>query len=252
MTSAADIRAYVEARLRNRMPSALVLHDRLEAPVIPTGVAAIDELTGGLPCAAITELCSNPVVTSGATSLLISLLAKATQEHFCAVIDATDAFNPRWAHSAGAKLNRLLWVRCQEHQKKRLDSSRLDQALCATDLLLKANCGFSLIVVDLEDISEKLLRQVTLDVWYRFRQSAEKLSTALVFSTPAPVTGTASSLLLRLESSHGEWMNTATNSPPHAHILARLECRAEVTRSRDRKKNIESARMPFTSVRSWA
>jgi hypothetical protein len=251
MNSIAAIRAYADARLRDRVPSAFVLPERPEMPVLQTGIPTIDAQIGGLPCAAVTELCGNPLVTSGADALLMSLLAKATQEHFCAVIDATDSFNPRRAYSAGTRLNRLLWVRCQEQPKKR-SGGRLDQALHAADLLLKANCGFGVIVVDLADIPEKLLRQLTLDVWYRFRLAAEKLSTALIFSTPVPVTGTSSALVLKFDGSWGEWTSSGANTPGHARVLNGLNYSAEVMRSRDRKKNVEAARMPFCSWRSWA
>ena len=251
MKSVAAIRAFTDARLRDRASSAFVLHDRKETDVLETGIDAIDSRIGGFPCAAITELCGDPLITTGADSLVISLLARATQEHFCAVIDATDSFNPRWAHSAGATLDRLLWIRCQERTKgSRM--GRLDQALYSADLLLKANCGFGVVVVDLADIPVKQLRQVTLDNWYRFRLAAERLSTALIFSTPMPVTGTSSALVLQLDSSQGEWTSTGEDGPRHAKVVRSLFHQTEIARSRDRKKNIQAVRIPFSSSRSWA
>jgi hypothetical protein len=79
----------------------------------------------------------------------------------------------------------VFWVRCQDSAGKRR-LNRLEQALKSADLLLKANCGFSLMIVDLEDIAERVVRYVPLDVWYRFRLAAEKLSTALCLALRFP------------------------------------------------------------------
>src|SRR5205807_9328354 len=148
------------------------------------------------------------------------------------------------------------WVRCQERPAGKNRLNRLEQALKAADLLLKANCGFSLVIVDLEDIPERLVRYVPLDVWYWFRLAAEKLSTALVFSTPFPVTGTSSSLMLRLRSAGAAW-SPAQDVCSHARILYAFHSEAEVMRSRDfkkndLKKNTQSARITFSSsTRRW-
>lgn len=251
MSSTAIIRAQVEHRLRDRCSAAFAQQARPEMPVIPTGITAIDRRIGGIPCGAITEICSDPVCSTGSTSLLTALLQQASENHFCAWIDAADALNPRWLHSAGVSLHRVFWVRCQDSAGKRR-LNRLEQALKSADLLLKANCGFSLVIVDLEDIAERVVRYVPLDVWYRFRLAAEKLSTALVFSTPFPVTGTSSALLLRLHSSGACWSDGfQEQADPHAKILHSFDNEIEVIRSRDLKKNAQSAHITFSSVRRW-
>ena len=264
MTSASTLRAQVEDRLRDRCPAAFSPQARPEMPVIPTGIAAIDQRIGGIPCGAITEICSNPLCSTGSTSLLTALLHRASENHFCAWIDATDALNPRWIHGAGVSLNRVLWVRCQERPAGKQRLNRLEQALKAADLMMKANCGFSLVIVDLEDIAERLVRYVPLDVWYRFRLAAEKLSTALVFSTPFPVTGTSSALMLRLHSSgaalfrnpdfHGDGFQKhgfQDDASPHTRILHAFDNQIEIIRSRDLKKNVQSAPITFSSLRRW-
>ncbi|HXB20810.1 MAG TPA: hypothetical protein VNV88_05465 [Candidatus Solibacter sp.] len=262
MISAATLRTQVEHRLRDRCPAAFGQQARPEMPVIPTGIPAIDARIGGIPSGAITEICGNPLCSTGSTSLLTALLQRASENHFCAWIDATDALNPRWIHGAGVGLNRVLWVRCQEHPAGKYRLNRLEQALKAADLLLKANCGFSLVIVDLEDIPEKLVRYVPLDVWYRFRLTAEKLSTALVFSTPFPVTGTSSSLRLRLHSAGAAWSPASQDACSHARILHAFNSEAEIIRSRDLqkrdlkkddlKKNAQSALIAFSSAaRRW-
>jgi RecA DNA recombination protein len=245
MSSAALIQAEVERRLGNRFSAAFGLRSRPELPVIPTGIAAFDDLCGGIPCGAVTEICGNPVLSTGSTSFLMSLLKAATRDHFCSLIDSSDSFNVRWADMSGVQLGRLLWVRCQQRP-----ISRLDQALKSTDLLLKANCGFGLIVVDLEDMPEKLVRRIPLDVWYRFRLATEQLKTALVISTPAPVTGTCSALTLRLRGAEADWQSTTGSSYTHTNLLEKFVIEMEVGRARESKKNIEAARINFASERS--
>ena len=130
--------------------------------------------------------------------------------------------------------------------------------------MMKANCGFSLVIVDLEDIAERLVRYVPLDVWYRFRLAAEKLSTALVFSTPFPVTGTSSALMLRLHSSGAALFRNPDfqgdgfqkhgfqdDASAHTRILHAFDNQVEIIRSRDLKKNVQSEPITFSSLRRW-
>ncbi len=86
--------------------------ERPSPEMVSTGVPAIDELTGGLPRGALTEIVGP--ASSGRTSLLLSLLAQAiARQEACALIDASDAFDPQSAVAAGIDLKRLLWVRCR-------------------------------------------------------------------------------------------------------------------------------------------
>src|ERR1051325_7817220 len=94
---------------------------RLEKPAVPTvpfGIAAVDELTGGLPRGCLTEICGP--ASSGRTTLLLSVLAIATdRQETCALVDASDCFDPLSAEHAGVDLERLLWVRCgEQHAEK--------------------------------------------------------------------------------------------------------------------------------------
>src|SRR5215471_17045876 len=80
--------------------------DRPEPELLPSGISQID-----LPRGCLTEI-TGPA-SSGRTSLLLSILAKATsREEICALIDADDAFSPHAAAESGVELSRLLWVRC--------------------------------------------------------------------------------------------------------------------------------------------
>jgi hypothetical protein len=137
----------LRAQIEERIPAAFSTYKRPEHGSIPTGIASIDVLVQGVPLHALTEICG-----AGKTSVLVSLLARASQEHHCALVDASDAFDPVGAEAAGTDLSRLLWVRCGKTKQK---LRPLEQAFNVTDMLLQSSGGFGLIVVDLSDIAEK-------------------------------------------------------------------------------------------------
>jgi len=107
------------------LPSAVTPASRLEiraAPeMVPSGIPAIDALTGGLPRGCLTEICGP--ASSGRTTFLLATLAAATRRgEFCTVVDASDALDPHSAASAGVALDRLLWVRCGESSAQKNNS----------------------------------------------------------------------------------------------------------------------------------
>lgn len=112
MPSASAIRLQIEANLAHRIPSALTPVAKAIRPVLPTGVAAVDQLlAGGLPVGAISEFAGPE--SSGRTSLALSFLARVTQGgRAAAFIDVEDQLDPESAAAAGIDLKRLLWVRC--------------------------------------------------------------------------------------------------------------------------------------------
>src|SRR5690348_16937274 len=111
MSSVAVIRSQVERRI----PGALTIYERSAPEVFSTGIPAIDREMGGIPKGALTQICAPVGITSGRTSLLLSLLAQVTgKEQFCAVVDANDCFDPESAETMGVCLSHLLWVRCIE------------------------------------------------------------------------------------------------------------------------------------------
>ena len=70
---------------------------------------AVDRQIGGIPKGALTQVCAPVGMSSGRTTLLLSLLAQVTsKEQFCAVVDANDCFDPESADAAGVCLSRLL------------------------------------------------------------------------------------------------------------------------------------------------
>ena len=165
---------------------------------VPTGIAPLDALTGGLPLGAITEIFGPP--SSGRTSAMVSILAEATgQDEVCALVDGNDAFDPQSGMSAGLDLKRLLWIRCH----------KLDQVMKSTDLLLQGG-GFGRVVMDITDLPLSHLRSVSLASWFRLQRAIEKTPTALVVISPESMVKSAAALVLRLEMKSAEWTTLLT------------------------------------------
>src|SRR3984957_12554205 len=114
--------------------AAIVPASRLDvrpAPeMVSSGIPQLDSLTGGFARGCLTEICGT--ATSGRTCVLLFALARATQRgEVCALVDASDAFNPASAAAAGMEMSRLLWVRCGEKYPSRKHSSAARRAGCA-------------------------------------------------------------------------------------------------------------------------
>lgn len=106
--------------------AAIVPASRLDvrpAPkMVSSGIPQLDSLTGGLARGCLTEICGT--ASSGRTSVLLFALARATQRgEVCALVDASDAFDPASAAAAGMEMSRLLWVRCGEKYPSRRNPS---------------------------------------------------------------------------------------------------------------------------------
>jgi len=86
--------------------------------MVSSGIPQLDSLTGGLARGCLTEIYGT--ASSGRTSVLLFALARATQRgEVCALVDASDAFDPASAAAAGMEMGRLLWVRCGEKYPSR-------------------------------------------------------------------------------------------------------------------------------------
>lgn len=247
MASLAIIRAQVESRL----PGALTVYERNANQVFPTGITALDGRIGGIPQSALTQICAAPGTPSdktsiGKTSLLVSLMAQITRrEQFCALVDASDCFDPSSAEPAGVNLARLLWVRCGARRKL----PPLEQAFKAADILVQ-NGGFALIAVDLGNVNEKLVRKVPLTTWFRFARVIEKMPAALVFLMPYPAAQSCAGLTLHLACAEAGWSGTEKVS--HAQFLTELLCQVEIGRSRLRKPVQSANNAQFNAIPSWA
>ncbi|MGH9531911.1 MAG: hypothetical protein ACRD2Q_05920, partial [Terriglobales bacterium] len=185
------LRAQIEsqARLGARLILPSLLPERQAPETVSTGVAEVDALTSGLPRGALTEICGP--ASSGRTSLLLSLLASATSRgEVCALVDASDAFDPHSAAAAGVELKKLLWVRCGKPRGRKQEAggrknklweslSPVECALRAVDLLLAAG-GFGVVVLDLGDVAPAVAQRIPLTSWFRFRRTVENTPTVLV------------------------------------------------------------------------
>ncbi len=127
----AEILAHVGAisRLAAVVPASRL--DVRPAPeMVSSGIPQLDSLTGGIARGCLTEICGT--ASSGRTSVLLLALARATQRgEVCALVDASDAFNPTSAAAAGMEMSRLLWVRCGEKYPSRKHPSAARRAGCA-------------------------------------------------------------------------------------------------------------------------
>jgi hypothetical protein len=167
MAAAPETLASLRHLLAKRFPTV----PRTTGRVLATGIAAIDDITGGLPLSAITEvICAAP--SCGGHLLIGQLLAatRATRTRV-ALIDSTDSFDP--ASFEEDLFAHLVWVRC----------GSTSAALSATDLLARdANLG--LVVLDLRRASDADLRRTPSTQWYRLQRAVEPTDLALVVETP--------------------------------------------------------------------
>jgi recombination protein RecA len=272
--------------------SAVVPASRLEVRPVPemvsSGISQLDSLTGGFARGCLTEICGT--ASSGRTSVLLFALAQATHRgEVCALVDASDAFDPESAAAAGMEMTRLLWVRCGETSRKSKakanehtmagkqgrrkinDSyqgmpsgisqdadktfgfsrweSHLSQMLKVTDLLLQSN-GFGMIALDLTDIPPPSARRIPLASWFRFRRAIEHTPTVLLVLEQQPIAGSCSSVLLNLSAVRSQ---LSGNLPPHSALLDQFEITVELLRSRlERKLEAQlKDRKPVQSIASF-
>ena len=249
--------------------------------MVSSGIPQLDSLTGGLARGCLTEICGT--ASSGRTSLLLRALARATQRgEVCALVDASDAFDPTSAAAAGMEMNRLLWVRCGEKYPSRKPpspalradcrvggfsswknperqrcESQLGQMLKVTDLLLQSN-GFGMIALDLGDVPAQSARRIPLASWFRFRRAIEHTPTAMLVLEQQPIAGSCSSVLVKVSgkklsavSSQLSGNRLLHSELPHSELLEQFEITAELLRSRLERKPAQST-ASFNSRAAWA
>jgi hypothetical protein len=239
MSSVAVIRAQVERRI----PGALTVYERQIPEVFPSGITAIDREIGGIPKGALTQVCAPVDSTSGRTTLLLSLLAQVTgKEQYCALVDASDCFDPESADVVGVCLSRLLWVRCSGRGMK-----AVEQAFKAADILIQ-NGGFGVIALDLGNVAEKLIKNIPLTTWFRFARVMEALPTALVVLLTHSAAQSCASLTLNMNAS-AQWSGTETVS--HTRLISSVQFDLETRRTRS-KKQVQGVRSDFTVRPQWA
>jgi len=155
-------------------------HPAFPAPSLsPSGIEFLDQtIGGGFPKSAITELIA-PRVSAGSASLIHALLLSAQRaQHFLALIDGADSFDP--AGSNNSALQHLLWVRC----------GKAFDAIKAADFLLRDG-NFPLVVLDLVLNAPEELRKIPQSNWYRLQRLVEAAPTTFLILTRQSIISSA-------------------------------------------------------------
>ena len=166
---------------------------------IPTTLAALDALLGGgLQRGKMVELISRRA--AGRFSIVMSALAAGTSMgEAVALIDLGDHFDPQLAEANGVDLRRLLWVR----------PKTVKEAVMSAEMITAT--GFQLVVVDV-GLHPIRGRRAPDAAWVRLARSAETAGTAMLVSSPYPLTGTASEAVLKSTIGRAKWIGRG-NSP---------------------------------------
>ncbi len=179
------------------------------------GTRGIDFLLGAFPAGRLSEIIGP--WSSGASSLLLALMARATVNGHVAVVDGTDVFDPASALASGVDLSRLLWVKC---------GGRLDSAFRATDLL--ARCpGFALVALDLGELPLTRRDVIPSSLGLRLQRAVEGSSAILVLRAPDRLAGSSAALVVSLRRLESRWIGL-----PRPTRLAGFASEARILRSR--------------------
>ena len=174
--------------------------------ILPTTLDAFDTLLGGgLPRGKMVELVARR--GAGRFSIVLStLVAATTMGEAVALIDLGDHFDPQLAEANGADLRRLLWVRPRT----------VKDAVMSAEMITAT--GFQLVVVDL-GFPPLRGRRAPDAAWVRLGRTAEAHGTAMLVSSPYPMTGTASEAVLKGTGARAKWIGRG-KSP---RLLAGIE-----------------------------
>ena len=214
--------AVLESALRERqldrtLTTALPPLERTDpAALLPTEVAALDAcLRGGLPRGQVSELAGPR--SSGRTTMLLQMVAAATARgELAAVIDTCDRLDVASLISAGADLDRVLWIRGETSSldgglvRPATIERLVDRALKALNLVLQAG-GFGVVAIDLADVPGAALKRLPFTTWLRVQRIVEGSDTACVLVTPEPIARSAGGLTLTL-GGEPRWGGTSHRS----------------------------------------
>ena len=157
----------------------------------------LDHLGLPFPRGSIIEAAGSP--SSGKTSLALTLLAKLTKTgEICAVVDASNSFDPETAFLAGVELENILWVKC---------GGNMEKAFMAADYLVQAK-GFGAIWLNLSGLPERQLRMVPRTYWFRYRTRIKETPTIVLVTANDPLTGSASQRSFTLSREDVKWSGT--------------------------------------------
>jgi len=191
----------------------------------PTGLPDLDRLLGGgFPRARLSEI--HGPASSGRTSLALALLATITgaepgAEQLAAIVDASDAFDPRSAAAAGVELPRLLWARARTPR----------EALRSTERLLQTE-GIPLVLLDFVGCAQVPRESAS---WLRLSRLAASSESALVLLSEERLAGAHAELALELQAAGAHFSDTPA-------LLERLESRVRLVRHRTDPGALSEAR----------
>jgi len=165
-----------------------------QAERVLTGVAPFDRLTGGLIKGGICELTG--AEGSGKRGLVFSMIANLTRaNNICAVVDASDSFDPPSAAAAGVKLEKVLWIKCGGDPKK---------AVLSTDYLVQSGL-FGGIWLDLSLADKDFLDRMPSSYWFRFKVGLKDTASVLLVTLEETRLRSASHQSVRVEKEASEW-----------------------------------------------
>jgi hypothetical protein len=181
-------------RLQAELPPLRGEDQRLR--LVPTGLSPVDHLIAGFPRGQLSEV-TGPA-SSGRSGLLLSLVARATARGaLCAWIDPADRFDPASAETAGADLERLLWLRGRSS----------NEAVAAAGTLLGSGL-FEAVVLDLASASPAALRLLPGSTWIRLQRMAADTPSALVLLASEHVACGPGGVRLALDGARPRWSGT--------------------------------------------
>lgn len=189
-------------------------------PLLPTTLEPLDGLLGGgLPRGRLVELAARRA--AGRFSIVLAALASATSMgEAAALVDLGDHFDPQLAEANGIDLRRLLWIR--PHTVK--------EAVMSAEMITAT--GFQLVVVD-AGVHPLRGRRAPDAAWVRLARTAEAHETAMLVSSPYPLTGTASEAVIKGTVARTRWKTAAAAGSPR--ILAGLDLTLTLEKHRHRR-----------------
>jgi hypothetical protein len=206
----------VAAKVSNGTELIRALAKQHRDETVPTMLAPFDTLLGnGLARGRMTELAGR----GARFSIVLAAVAAATSMgEAAALIDLGDHFDPQLADANGIDLRRLLWVRPQT----------LQEAVAATEMI--GASGFQLVALD-AGLHPIRGRRVPEASWVRLGRMAEAHGTALLISTPYPLTRTASEAVVRSRMLRTTWLGGGLEP----RVLAAIEMQLTLEKHRHRR-----------------
>jgi hypothetical protein len=231
-------RAQIESLLKARkLDVAMMTPSAPLAPHSPddlaaVGVPSIDAaLGGGLRRGQVSEIVG--ARSSGRTTVVCrALAAAAARGELVALVDTCDRFDPESAADAGLDLSRLLWIR---------ETGDPGRALKAMNLVLQAG-GFGLDVLDLEDVSPRMVRSLPFTTWFRLARVIEGSQTVALLIAGEHLARSAGGATIALEKTGEDAREKTVHAPAtcarwvgrsdHARLLHRLDMAPRVVGGR--------------------